>query len=586
MNPLGNFLSLGLLPGSDKPLILPPNIRDKHLYVCGGTGTGKSKFLESLIRQDIANWRKSKCGLLVIDPHGSLYDSLIHWMAWNKNALQGRPFVPIDLRQDEWVVSYNLLRQRPHADTEVLVDGLTEAIAHVWGQSGLTDTPRFARWAKNVLRPLYDSNLTLVEAELMMDVMRATLRRQIAAGTTSEGTRQDWNFADALNERDFDTQVGSTVNRLRPFIDNATLRTMFGIRDVSLDLGRALEEGHIILVNLATERAKISQENARLFASLLISDLWTAAKERGKPGDGSSVKPFYVFCDEFQTMVTPTIAQNLDQARGFGLHLTLANQFPRQIINSGPHGQAVYDSIMENASSKVCFRLTSEDNLMPLAKWLFMRVVNPDEIKHELYSTKVMEYREEIREIRSAGHGTGSGTGRQRGRARGAGTGGTQNFIGDDTTNDPTGVSLSQSDFASDSESESASLSEAFSESVSYVPTLVPVLGKELSHVQFRSLEEQVFRSMAVLFDLQERHAVCRLAGMKAPASIRTPTIESVPGSPEYTKKYLESVYKSLSFALPGADARAKLLARAEGLAKELLANSPEPKTARRQIRG
>jgi hypothetical protein len=129
-------------------------------------------------------------------------------------------------------------------------------------------------------------------------------------------------------------------------------------------------------------------------------------------------------------------------------------------------------------------------------------------------------------------------------------------------------------------------LSEAFSESVSYVPTLVPVLGKELSHVQFRSLEEQVFRSMAVLFDLQERHAVCRLAGMKAPASIRTPTIESVPGSPEYTKKYLESVYKSLSFALPGADARAKLLARAEGLAKELLANSPEPKTARRQIRG
>ncbi len=43
-------------------------------------GTGKSKFLEHLIRQDIVIWRKSKCGLLVLNPHGSLYDSLMNWL--------------------------------------------------------------------------------------------------------------------------------------------------------------------------------------------------------------------------------------------------------------------------------------------------------------------------------------------------------------------------------------------------------------------------------------------------------------------------------------------------------------------------
>src|ERR1051325_1316478 len=100
---LGNDLTLGHLAGRNASLRFPRNLRDKHLYVCGGTGTGKSKFLEFLIRQDIANWRNSKCGVLVLDPHGSLYDSLIEWLAWHD--IQA-PIIPIDLRQDDWVVSY------------------------------------------------------------------------------------------------------------------------------------------------------------------------------------------------------------------------------------------------------------------------------------------------------------------------------------------------------------------------------------------------------------------------------------------------------------------------------------------------
>ncbi len=88
-----------------------------------------------------------------------------------------------------------------------------------------------------------------------------------------------------------------------------------------------------MLVSLATEGGKVSEENASTFATLMLADLWTAAKERGK---GTDPKPFYLYLDEFQRFVSPTIAENLDEARGFGLHLTLAHQYPSQLIEASP----------------------------------------------------------------------------------------------------------------------------------------------------------------------------------------------------------------------------------------------------------
>ncbi|MEI9961042.1 MAG: hypothetical protein WDM76_07870 [Limisphaerales bacterium] len=97
------------------------------------------------------NWHKSRCGMLFLDPHGSLYDNIIDWLAWNEKVLDV-PIIPIDLRRDDWIVSYNLLRQRTLADPAVLVDNITDAMAYVWGQGGTNQTPLFARWAGNVLR--------------------------------------------------------------------------------------------------------------------------------------------------------------------------------------------------------------------------------------------------------------------------------------------------------------------------------------------------------------------------------------------------------------------------------------------------
>ncbi len=577
--PPGNDLILGQLSGRNAMLGLPRNQRDKHLYICGSTGMGKSKFLERLIRQDILAWRKSRCGLLLLDPHGSLYDGLINWLARNEID---RPIIPIDLRQDDWIVSYNLLRQRTIADPAVLVDNITDAMAYVWGQGGVNQTPLFARWAGNVIRALYEKKLTLVEAGFLVDRVEKQIRYAMTADMKDKPSRQDWQFADTLSAKDFEAQIGSTVNRLQRFIRNETMRAMFGQPGVSFDFGSALEEGSIVLVNLATERARISKTNAELFATLLLSDLWTAAQERGKR-DG--VKPFYCYLDEFQRFVTPTISDNLDEARGFGLHLTMAHQFPNQLLDRGENGRRVYNSIMENASSKVVFRLSHSENLRVMAEWLYTGVMNPDEIKHELYSTKVMEYRGELREIYGESTSSGSSHGSQRGRASGMGTGGTDVYGGDDFGGNPQTMSQSWSNFGSASESNSEMDSQSRSTSKSSIPTLVPVLGKELAHVQFRSLEEQLFRAMAVLFDQQERQCVGRLVNMRAPVSIITPTVSGTPASEARVKRYLEQRYEKLPFALPNATAQKKLAERDANFANKLLKEfSGESSAAKRRI--
>jgi hypothetical protein len=576
---LGNDLSFGRLPGGNAELLFSRTERDKHLYICGGTGTGKSKFLEHLIRQDILSWRKSKCGMLVLDPHGSLYDSLIKWMAWHNLE---RPVIPIDLRRDDWIVSYNLLRQRKSADPAVLVDNLTDAMAYVWGQGGTNETPLFARWVGNIIRALYEKKLTLVEAELLVDRMAKQTRHTLTSDLADKSARQDWQFIATLSPRDFEAQLGSTINRLQRFLRNQTLRSMFGQVEMSLDLGTAIEEGSIILVNLATERAKVSKENAELFATLLLSDLWTAAQERGK---SDCVKPFYIYLDEFQRFITPTISENLDEARGFGLHLTMAHQFPNQLLDRGENGKRVYNSIMENASSKVVFRLTHEENLRSMAQWLFMGIMNPDEVKHEMYSTKVMEYREELKTIHSEGVSSSTSHGQQTGQASGMGHGGTQVFPFDGTEA-PSITSDSVSEFASTSSSESESYSEGKSRSKTIMPTLVPVLGKELSHVQFRSMDEQLFRAMAVLFDQQQRQGVARLVGMKAPVSIYTPEIPRIPFSEERTTRYVEQCYKKFPFVLTSAKAQQHLAERTKKFADELGNKAEnEPVAIKRRVR-
>src|SRR5919197_173582 len=127
----GNELLIAHVPNGNK-LTLSARDRSMHMYVVGTTGVGKSKFLEHIVRQDIRNWRRSKCGLLLLDPHGAVYDGVMQWLTRHR-YIYSRPIIPIDLldlRRDDWVVAYNLLRERKAA-ASVITANMVDALAYV-----------------------------------------------------------------------------------------------------------------------------------------------------------------------------------------------------------------------------------------------------------------------------------------------------------------------------------------------------------------------------------------------------------------------------------------------------------------------
>jgi hypothetical protein len=578
MKNIGNNLVLGRLVGDDKPFVLPAAARGRHLYVCGSTGTGKSKLLESMIRGDIVQWSRSKCGMLVLDPHGSLYDNLIEWLADSRNQLD-RPIIPIDLRNDEWAVSYNPVRQRPHMNPSVITDALVAALVHTWGQATTDATPLFARNISMILRTLLDGNFTLADATHLLDAADKQVRHAMISKLHDPVASRHWREVEMLSTKDFIDRMSSTVNRLERFVGHELFRTILGQPGASLDLSKAMEDGAIILVSLATEGGKVSEENARTFGTLLLTDLWTSAKMRRK---ADNPKPFYVYIDEFQDFLTPTIARSLDQSRGFGVFLTLAQQFPRQNIHGGEHGEQIYDSIMENASSKIVFRLQNIDNLTPLAHSLFMGVMDTDEVKHQIFSTKVINYQEEERDERTMSRTRGSGGARHEASTN-SDSEGTSETV-DDDLNQISSVAAWNKCF-SQASGNSESWMDSETESVAHRNVLVPILGKELSSQQYRSIDEQLFRAMQRLFRQRDRHFAVRVVGQDAPLFAMTPEVKRGFARTAQIDRYLKRQCRRWKFFLPMTDATQRIATRAIELPRQLLMEEiEEAPTARRKL--
>src|SRR4030042_4534846 len=105
--------------------------RRRHIYTVGKSGVGKSKFLELLIRQDIAYGH----GVCLIDPHGDLVEDVLNFIPKER----ANDVVLIDPADLDFPVSFNpLINIAPELKHQV-TQGLIEVLER---QFGANWTPR------------------------------------------------------------------------------------------------------------------------------------------------------------------------------------------------------------------------------------------------------------------------------------------------------------------------------------------------------------------------------------------------------------------------------------------------------------
>ena len=472
-------------------------VRQTHMQVIGLSRTGKSKFLEHLIRQDILAGH----GVCLIDPHGELYEDLVDWLAYH-GMHRSETVHLVDPCHSSWTVGFNPLQAHPTVDQTVRIDAMVDACTKVWGGTEITQTPQLSRCLQMIFAGLASNGLSLGEWPFFANWSLKDARAALRANITNPTFATEWQEIDeGLTQRQFGELFNSARNRLIEFAKAEPIALMMGQTEGVIDFRKCMDEGHIVLVNLA-QSGKLSRRNSQLLGALIASDLYTTAFTRDKKI--AKQRPFYFYIDECADYLTNDIASALDQTAKFGLHLVLSHQRIDQLRR---YGDDMFNAVMAGAQVKVVFNPDDEEAAERLSRHLFRGFFDVQRTKERITQPVVIGYDIETLEHETVATGWGRSTSRFDGSSSGRGEGiGTVmlfdvdgNQIGGHSASD--NVNLSDSTSRGWGEGESESSSQARTRSQVMTPRI------EERALTPMSLEEQIHEGIVAIRGLKQREA-------------------------------------------------------------------------------
>lgn len=325
--------------------------RDTHCYVVGGSGTGKTKFLETMIKQDI----DCGFGFGVIDPHGDLVEDVKGYLYLAQNSpLDGRQndflaekVILLDPTDPALTVAFNPLEKVPGISAAEQAGELVGVFKKIWKDSW---GARMEDLLRNSLIALVEQNLTLVE--LPQFLTDDKFRLDVLEKTEHPICRQYFDRFNGLNKRTRDEWSESSLNKTNAFLSDDRIRQILISPESSFNLRDIIDNGKILLVKLDKGRLK---GGADLLGSLILSKLQMAAFARSDTLQ-SERRLFYLYIDEFQNFATDSFIETLAEARKYRLALVLAHQNLAQL----PH--ELQASIFTNCGLQAYFRLSRQDS--------------------------------------------------------------------------------------------------------------------------------------------------------------------------------------------------------------------------------
>lgn len=405
-----NHHTLSLGQGTDGPLSISKEARDVHMHVVGLSRQGKSYFLEHLIRQDI----EQGAGVCVIDPHGEMYANLVDWLAANEWHRSRRIHL-INPAESTYSVGFNpLCLDDPFIDARV--SAMIDACQRVWDDTESTGHKTLAKLLKMVFGTLAYNRLSLREAPLLSSLHHRDARQRLVEATGQPDLIDGWLELDELRPNDFVQRFEAVNNRLYDLTRSKGIAQMLGQTSDVLDFKTCMDNGHVVLVNLA-HKGRIQPNVAQTLGALITADLFHSAQCREI--ETAKDRPFYCYIDECGDYLNDTVVKGLDQTAKFGLHYILSHQRLSQLGDRRDH--PIRNGVMGGAQSKVVFLQDDHDTTSELAELLFGKTFDMEKPKEVLIKPTVVGYSRKWLHAEGYSEGSSSSTAQANSSGRGVG---------------------------------------------------------------------------------------------------------------------------------------------------------------------
>ncbi len=346
----GVVLGKNVFRGIETEVRMSPKDRQRHLYVIGQTGTGKSVFMESLIRQDIESGK----GVCVIDPHGEFAEFVLSIVP-PERADDVIYFNPGDINFPMGLNMFEIDPTHPEQKTMVIDElfGIFDKLYNLKETGG----PMFEKYFKNSALLLLDDYAH--EIPTLADISRVLVDDAYRADKLSRETNplvsQFWQLEaeKAQGDQSLANMAPYISSKITSFVFNEFLRPIINQQKSSFNFREVMDNQKILAVNLS--KGRIGDLNANLLGMIIVGKLLMAALSRADISDESARKDLYLYIDEFQNFTTDSIATILSEARKYHLDLIVAHQFIKQLKES------IRDAVFGNVGSIVSFRIGPDD---------------------------------------------------------------------------------------------------------------------------------------------------------------------------------------------------------------------------------
>jgi len=331
--------------------------REKHIFIIGGTGNGKTTMLEYGLIQDIRNGK----GVAIVDPHGDLAESLL------ASIPKGREEDVIYFNPDDlsYPIGLNLLELTPDLDEEDALrerDLVTESVISIFRKIFSEDDSGGHR-IEYVLRNAIHTALSVEDATLftIYNLLNdPTYRKKVVAKLENNDLKNFWR--DEMGKAGGMQQVkmvAGITSKIGRFLFSASAKRILEQPKSTVNFDEILN-GKILICNFS--KGLVGEDTSELFGIAVLAKLQLAALRRARLPQKDRI-PFYLYVDEFQNFATPSFTQMLSEARKYKLFLTMAEQSTSQ-----QDDYRMVDVILANVGTVISFRSgnpSDEKKLLP-----------------------------------------------------------------------------------------------------------------------------------------------------------------------------------------------------------------------------